>query len=426
MNKTAGPRGVHFYPVTSKGLPIAPVHIIGSGPIALYVHIPFCEKRCHFCEFAVVADRQVTDELVANYLEALRKEIRAFLEICATSPKVSLIQFGGGTPTALSAADLGKLLDFIFEQFDCAELEEVIVEGFPTTITSDRIAVLERVPNIKLNIGVQSFHPECLEAVGRDHGLLAREAIENAAASRIGSVGVDLIFGLPSSAAETVQSDIETAAQCGAEHFAFYPLWVYDQTTLKTRVRNGRVELPGHAAQYDQLLGGGTVLADLGYERYTSFHYALRPDARHYYGLWQMQACNWIGFGMSAMSHLEGHIRFNDRSIRSYIDKVESGATAAVEQFLMTKQQRMQFEFLYRLRIKAFSTTYFFDRFGISVEAAYGDKLAVLEKLGLIRVDAETVALTLRGTLRLREIEDYINKISELPADFAMAVSAEV
>jgi oxygen-independent coproporphyrinogen-3 oxidase len=416
MNKTES-LGVHFYPVTSEGLPIEATHTIGDEPIALYLHIPFCEKRCHFCEFAVVVDRQVTEQLIADYLKSLYKEISTFLETCEISPKIRLIQFGGGTPTALSADNLGALWDFVFEQFDCTELEEVIIEGFPTTITTDRIAMIERIPNVKLNIGVQSFHSECLEAVGRNHGILAREAIEKAAASRIGSVGVDLIFGLPSSTAESAKLDIETAAQCGAEHFAFYPLWVYDQTTLKTRVRNGRIELPSHAAKYDQLVGGGGVLANLGYERYTSFHYALRPDCRHQYGLWQMQAHNWIGFGLSAMSHLDGYIRFNDRNIRSYIDKVNRGATTAVEQFVMTKKQRMQFEFLYRLRVKSFLTAQFFDRFGITVDEAFGDKLAVLRNLGLICVDAQAIALSLRGTLHLREIEDYINEASECPAE---------
>jgi oxygen-independent coproporphyrinogen-3 oxidase len=352
--------------------------------------------------------------LVEAYLRALRKEVRAFLATCTTVPKVRLIQFGGGTPTALRATDLGDLLDFIFAHFDCSGLEEVIVEAFPGTITDDRVAVLERVPNIKLNIGVQSFSHECLEAVGRDHGSRAREAIEVAVTSRIGFVGVDIIFGLPSSTTATVREDVETAARCGADHLALYPLWIYDRTTLKTRLRNGQVVLPGRAAQYDQLVMGNGTLSGIGFTRYTAFHYALRTDTRHQYGLWQMEARNWIGFGMSAMSHLDGHIQFNDRNIRSYIDRVENGESAGFERFRMTKHQHMRFEFLYRLRMRACTTAAFRDRHGLTIDEAFGDKLRVLEDLGLLRREREAVALTLPGTLLLQVIEDYINGASEV------------
>ncbi|HLG54335.1 MAG TPA: coproporphyrinogen-III oxidase family protein [Vicinamibacterales bacterium] len=415
MDKNEGVAGLHYYPLLAKGAKAARPRLATSETLALYVHIPFCDKRCYFCEFAVVAGKSVTASLVDDYLDALREEMRSFLEAAEHQPKIDVIQFGGGTPTSLSARALGKLLAFIFDEFDCSGLKEIVVEGFPNSITEDRIAVLEEVPNLKLNIGVQSFHPECLNSVGREHGAMAEAAISRAVASKIGSVGVDLIFGLPFSTPETVRSDIEKACALGAEHCALYPLWIYEQTALESQVRSGKVALPDRDVQQEQLFDGGAALASLGHSRYTAFHYSRSEGARHRYGLWQMLGRDWVGFGMSAMSHLNGDIFFNDRNIRSYIDKIKAGVTATMESSRLSAAEHMAFVFLYGLRLEKYSTWLFSDRFGVTVDDIFGVKLRHLEERGLLTLADGTIALTLPGIMALSAIENYVNDLCGLP-----------
>jgi oxygen-independent coproporphyrinogen-3 oxidase len=413
MNNNEGLPRIHYYPVIAKAAQAPMTRIAKRDPLALYVHIPFCDKRCYFCEFAVVAGKSVTASLVSEYLRALKDEMRSFLATAGHRTRVELIQFGGGTPTSLSAQALSDLLGFIFEQFDCSGLKEVVVEGFPNSITDDRIAVLELVPNLKLNIGVQSFHVECLESVGREHGAMAEGAIARAVASKIGSVGVDLILGLPFSTPATVRSDIEKSCALGAEHFALYPLWIYEQTALESRMRSGKVVLPDCDLQREQLFKGAEALSSLGYSRYTAFHYSLTEAARHRYGLWQMLGQDWVGFGMSAMSHLDGDIYINDRNIRSYIEKIKVGAPVSIESYRLSAADRMRFVFLYGLRLEKYSTSLFSERFGMTVEKGFAGKLRNLQQQGLLTHTEGTIALTLPGVLALGAIEDYINDTSD-------------
>jgi oxygen-independent coproporphyrinogen-3 oxidase len=412
MDNKEGVPGIHYYPVIGKGAQPHRPRTVRRAPLAIYIHIPFCDKRCYFCEFAVVAGNSVSNSVVNEYLQALKDEILCFLSIVEHCPKIELIQFGGGTPTSLSAEALGDLLTFIFDHFDCSSLSEIVVEGFPNSITDDRIAVLERIPNLKLNIGVQSFHAECLNSVGREHGANAEAAIARAVGSKISSVGIDLIFGLPFSTCATVRSDIERSRALGAEHCALYPLWIYEQTTLESRVRSGKTVLPTFDLQRQQLFEGAEVLSKLGYSRYTAFHYSLRPAARHRYGIWQMLSRDWVGFGMSAMSHLDGDIFFNDRNIRSYIQKIKDSSAACIESCRLSPAEQMRFVFLYGLRLEKYSTSLFSDRFGVTIEQIFGNRFLNLQERGLLTYADGKIALTLQGVLALGAIEDYINDTS--------------
>lgn len=413
MNNEEGPRGIHYYPAITKTAHATESRSPAKDSLALYIHIPFCDKRCYFCEFAVVAGKRVTDVLVEDYLRALREEIRAFLHKAGDrKPSIELIQFGGGTPTSLSAQALDELLTFVFDHFDCSGLQEVIVEGFPSSITDDRLAVLERVPKLKLNIGVQSFQTECLESVGREHGAQAESAIVRAVSSKIESVGIDIIFGLPLSSPETVRSDLEKACALGVEHFALYPLWIYEQTALESRVRKGKVEVPGHGAQQEQLRAGMEVLSAHGYARYTAFHYAVKEAARHRYGLWQMYGRDWIGFGMSAMSHVDGRVFFNDREIASYIQKIKAGEPVSTTSCQMSLPEQMNFALLYGLRLKDYATADFASRFGVGVHEVFGPELQRLEQQGLVSCSEDSISLTQDGILGLSAIEESINQRS--------------
>lgn len=413
MTSGEGPDGVRYHPVVGMGSRSCGARVGGRGPLALYVHIPFCDKRCHFCDFAVVAGSAVTEPVVDAYLRALTREMDVFLAAAEDLPVIEVIQFGGGTPTSLSARAIEVLLGFVLDRFDCSNLAEVVVEGFPDSITDDRVAVLERVPNLKLNIGVQSYSADCLAAVGREHGVNAGAAVARAVASGIASVGVDIIAGLPFSTEATVRTDVETSCALGVDHFALYPLWVYERTMLESKLRRGKVILPGRGSVRRQMTEGVDTLASNGYRRYTAFHHARSEATRHRYGLWQMLGRNWIGFGMSAMSHLDGDILVNDRNIRSYIDKVDRGDSPIVNRSRLSPAEQMRFVFLYGLRLEQYATALFAERFGVTVEEVFSERLQRLEDAGLLARTSGHVALTLPGILALRTIEDYINDPSD-------------
>ncbi|WP_029030758.1 coproporphyrinogen-III oxidase family protein [Salinarimonas rosea] len=406
-DRSADAASIRYHPPIARGAWGDEGRRVGTGPLALYLHIPFCEKRCHFCEFAIVTGRSVTRALMDAYVVAIKAEMTAFrARMPDPRAPIETIQLGGGTPTSLDADALEDLLAFVFETFACDALRDVIVEGFPTSLTADRLAVLRRVPGLKLNIGVQSFDPKRRGDVGRDHDGDPARAIARARDAGIESVGIDLIFGLPGSTSDTVRRDLETARDLAVEHLACYPLWVYDRTALGVRVRTGSVSLPDD--RRSQFLLAADLAARLGFERYTAFHYATTPAARHVYGLWQMEARDWVGFGMSSMSHLDGVISFNDRSIKEYVGRVMEGRTEPAAPQRLAVDDRMRFSLLYGLRLRRFPRAAFAERFGIEVEEAFGPQLDVLSRRGLIAREAGSFGLTLDGVLELGAIEEML------------------
>jgi len=403
--------GVRFYPEVEVPDDSPGRRDASVDKFALYIHIPFCDKRCDFCDYAVVAGKRATGSIVDQYLGALKEEMRVFLGKTANARAVvETIQLGGGTPTSLSAEALDDLFDFIFEHFNCSEVKDVVVEGFPTSITHDRLLVLRRIPSLKLNIGIQTFHHESLELIGREHGFGGETAIQRAQDAGIQSVGVDIMFGLPLGSADKVKADLERTRELGAEHVALYPLWVYDRTALDANVRAGRIRAPNFVAQREQLIVGCEAMASLGYHRYSAFHHSLTEAAQHRYGVWQMCAKDIAGFGMSAMSYLNGELFFNDRSIRSYVDKIHNGIFDAAQSRRLSPAARMRFALLYGLRLRPYPSASFAERFGKDMREVFADELSSLERQDLITLSKKSIELTPNGILELGSIEKFIRE----------------
>jgi oxygen-independent coproporphyrinogen-3 oxidase len=402
---------VHYHPQYGAERRPGERSIVGNRPIALYIHIPFCATRCHFCTFAIVTGKSIKDELVESYLKALKKEISFYArQLQEQRILIETIQIGGGTPTMLDAQQLKNLLSFLFDTFDTSALLEIIVEGFPTTITVDKVDVLAQFNQLKFNIGIQTFSDQNLDEAGRRHSLNdALNAVRTAKAAGIRSVGADIIFGLPFSSTKNVINDAATVAELGVDHLAFYPLWVYGDTAIGRKIRVGTLPPPDYQDLREQMFTGLARLEGHGYERYTAFHYAASAEHRHQYGLWQMRGQEWLGFGMAAMSYLDGHIYLNEGSIRAYIDKIERGIMNTGTVQTLGKADEMNFAFLYGVRLREYPFSLFEAKFHQHPGEVYYDELRSLHDRGLITYDDSHVALTPDGILGLGKIEELIN-----------------
>jgi len=402
---------VHYHPQYGADRKPGERSIVGSDPIALYIHIPFCATRCHFCTFAIVTGKSVKDELVENYLKALKKEISFYArQLREQRVPIETIQIGGGTPTMLDAQQLKDLLVFLFDTVDTSALREIIMEGFPTTITADKVDVLVQFEQLKFNIGIQTFSDQNLDEAGRRHSLNdALNAVRTAKSAGIRSVGADIIFGLPFSSTKNVLNDADTVAELGVDHLAFYPLWVYGDTAIGRKIRVGTLPPPDYQNLRDQMFTGLARLEKHGYERYTAFHYAASKEHRHQYGLWQMRAQQWIGFGMAAMSYLDGRIYMNEGSIRTYIEKIERGIMNTGTIQSLGEADEMNFAFLYGIRLREYPFSLFEAKFKRDAGEVYREELRSLQDRGLITYDDDHLALTPDGILGLGKIEELIN-----------------
>lgn len=380
--------------------------------VAIYIHIPFCATRCHFCTFAIVTGKLVNHDIMEDYLEALKKEIAVYAAVLKEERvRIETIQIGGGTPTILSTAQLEHLLEFLFATLDCSALDEIIVEGFPTTITKEKVDVLARIDRLKLNIGIQTFNETNLANVGRRHSLLdAASTVRLAKESNIKSVGVDIIFGLPGSTNDDVVNDLNTVATLGVDHLALYPLWVYESTPVERKIRRGDLVRTRFGALQDQLATGMALLTEHRFERYTAFHYTISEAHKHRYGLWQMAAREWIGFGMAAMSYTNGEVVLNERNLGRYIEKVRGGNVDTGSGQRFSRDEEMRFALQYGLRLRHYPTAPFREAFGCDVQDAFGKELSYCTELGLITWDDTQIDLTSDGILKLGAIEKYVTR----------------
>ncbi|WP_113704078.1 coproporphyrinogen-III oxidase family protein [Nonomuraea lactucae] len=399
---------VRYFPRVAGEAAASRSRTVPPGPIALYVHIPFCDRRCHFCDFAVVAGRRRGDSLVDAYVAALKREMAHFRDQLREA-RVETLQIGGGTPTFLSARALDDLLSFVLDEFGCGAVREIVVEGYPSSITAEKLEVLQRFPALRLNVGVQTFRDDLLDGVGRGHsGADAREALAAAGASGIRDVGADIILGLPGSDVATVVADLEALSEAGVDHIALYPLWVYEGTALDRLVRRGRVAAAPAPQHREQLAAGMEVLRACGYERYSAFHYARGAAGGHLYGQWQMLANDWIGFGMSAMSSIGGTLWFNDRSVNAYLAAMAAGRWDGERARPLSDAGHMRFAFMYGLRLREFPAATFARRFGRQAGEVFAGPIRSMARRGWVEESGESIALTLDGILALGEIEEEV------------------
>jgi len=404
--------GVHFYPQhTFKTISAPERHCEPDSPVALYIHIPFCEARCYFCTFSIVAGSKVNNTLIDDYMTALKAEIVHFgRRLADQNVRIEMIQVGGGTPTALEADQIKDLFDTVFENFDCSALREIIFEGFPSSVTAEKVRVLRQLNQLKLNIGIQTFDQRLLDDAGRRHETnSAMETLRMCKGEGISSLGIDIIFGLPGSSVNNVETDIDTLLHLPVDHLAFYPLWIYEQTTFDKQLRHGKFEVSQKALQ-EQLAVGHPLLEAGGFERYTAFHFARDPSHHHGYGLWQMEARDWLGLGMSSMSSLQGSVFFNEKTIEKYIDKINAGQFETGTGRAMTVDQQMRFALLYGFRERRFRTAEFERRFGLSPQIYFADLLERLRAQGLVEFDSQSIDLTADGIISLGLLEHVINE----------------
>lgn len=384
-----------------------------NAPLALYVHIPFCLTRCYFCTFTVVVGKRVNDDLIQGYLQALEQELIHYSDMLAPfAPPIKTIQLGGGTPSMLTEEQLQWLLDRILALFNCAELEEIIVEGFPSSVTQSKLEAIAAYRCVKFNIGVQTFDDIVLDSIGRRHEKeQAMEAIAQAVNAGLASVGIDLIYGLPFSTPEAVVRDVRQAVTLGVDHVALYPLWIYPKTTLFNLCRSEKISVPTLESRRAQLYAGADSLAAHGFHRYTAFHYSLHNQTPHNYGTWQMRDRDWLGAGQGAVSYLNGILYQNDKNIGSYIRKAMNGEECSVEESRLSLGERMVRAMIYGLRLLPMPVAEFAQKYGHEMEELFDEEVIGLERTGMIQRVGGDIELTQEGVLNLGVIEDTLEEV---------------
>ena len=373
--------------------------------LSLYLHIPFCIRKCKYCDFlSAPADAETKD----RYVRRLIREIEDKAEIAGGYEVISVF-FGGGTPTTLPAEDLAGLLDAIKRIFTPKggswEKAEITTECNPATYGKTEFEVLKKAGFNRLSIGLQSCDNEELKLLGRIHTyedfLRCYEAARSAG---FDNINIDLMGGLPCQSAEAWQRNLETVTALNPEHISAYSLIIEEGTPFyelygeedeyRAKTGESRGNLPDEETERLMYRRTKEILRSAGYERYEISNYA-KPgrESRHNLVYWSGGA--YLGLGLGAASYMD-QVRFkNGDDLKEYLASEEIPVSEKME---LSKQDRMEeFMFLGLRKMRGVSEKEFYDRFDLGMEEVYGNVLKEYEEEGLMERVGDHWRLTEKG-----------------------------
>lgn len=365
----------------------------------LYLHVPFCVKKCPYCDFYSITDRT----RLPQFMEALIDEIR----MRATGDlRFDTIYIGGGTPSLLEAAHAAKLIGLLAECYDVVPDCEVTLEVNPGTVDFNRLVQLRDAGVNRLSIGVQSFQTTYLEFLGRIHsGRQAARTLTDARKAGFDNVGIDLIYGLPDQNTSSWTTDLKRAADLGPTHFSCYMLTLESGTPLETDCKAGRFQPLSEkevCQLYETTVG---FLADRGYAQYEISNFAASPAMRSRHNAKYWTFAPYMGFGPAAHSYSGSCRSWNHASLERYMRALQAGGlpVAGCEE-LGLEQQWIEFLYLgFRqnsgIRIKDADS-----RLGRSFVGDYAPQLAAAEAEGLLLLEGDRCCLTVKGMLCLDSV----------------------
>ena len=358
---------------------------------SLYVHMPFCKKKCNYCDFPSYAGKEA---YIDAYLESLRGE-SGYVSSLYDRPEIGTLYIGGGTPTLLSKENIVTLFDIINKDFEVIPGCEATVEANPGTVTREKLAVLKGHGVNRISLGAQTFNNGLLKRLGRIHmEHEINDAFEMIKEAGIRNINLDLIFALPGENLKDWERSLDKAVRLGPEHISAYNLQVEEGTPLYADKVDGMLTLPEEGTELKMYRRAIDVLRDKGYEHYEISSFAKRGhECEHNIAYWTMK--NYIGLGAGAHSFIDGVRTENSPELDRYL----SGNIKEIKKDRKnTKKESMQeFIFLGLRLMRGFNLNDFTRNYGISFREIYRKELSELVGDGLLTIDGKNVRLTEKG-----------------------------
>lgn len=360
-----------------------------SRHIGLYVHVPFCRQRCHFCAFYLEMGRE---DRIEAFRSALRQEIDLYREPDLLAGRsLRSIYFGGGTPTALPAAQLTSLLELVRTAWPLTSDAEITVEAHPSTVTAEDLRALAGAGFNRISFGAESMNDEDFAPIGRPGTVRDTEtAVASARAAGFTNINLDLMYGLPGQTLETWKKTLLLLFTLNPSHVSCYALTIEEGTKLARDIARDLVSKPDDALVVDMEAAAETLLAAAGFVRYEIANYA-RPGAacRHNQLYWT--GSDYLGLGPSAQSYVDG-VRFgNVADLTAYVDALGKRALPVAERVTLSVSEQQRDALVFGLRLLG----------GVpmtTVEAAeQRNRVNELVARGLLTSDADRVRLTPLG-----------------------------
>ena len=373
-------------------------------PLGIYLHIPFCRKRCKFCYFRVYTDKDASE--IQRYLDGVVEELKLYADkavVAGRKPK--FVYFGGGTPSYISTRQLSGLVEAFQRSFPWDEAEEVAFECEPGTITEKKLEILRDIGVTRLSLGVEHFDDEILELNGRAHG---SKEIDRAykLARQVGfpQINIDLIAGMVGETEDNWRKAVAKGIALDPDSVTIYQMELPPNTVISKEMRIGGKAAP--VADWDVKRRWAAYAFEefekAGYTVTSGYTVVKDPDKTKFVyrdSLWS--GADMLGLGVSAFSHVQGVHFQNEVHIEPYLERVNAGEIPINRALVTTEEERMIREFILQMKKGRVDTGYFQRKFGVDLQERFGPSLVQLRNRGMLEFDDSSVTLTRSGLLRV-------------------------
>jgi oxygen-independent coproporphyrinogen-3 oxidase len=374
-----------------------------ATPLGLYLHIPFCRKRCHFCYFRVYTDKNAQD--VSQYLDVLGREWEMYAQLPAIAGRpLNFVYFGGGTPSFLSTPQLQRLVDRLTAIVPWAGAEEITFECEPGTLTEPKLAAIRRMGVTRLSLGVENFDDGILELNGRAHrSPEIGKAYRFARSLGFPQINIDLIAGMLGETEENWRRCIQQTIDLAPDSVTIYQMELPYNTTISKDILKKTGQLSGSLAGWETkrrwVQDAFDALAAVGYTMGSAYTAIKDPKTATFVyrdRLWQ--GADMAGLGVASFGHVNGvHVQNKD-TWEAYSEAVLAGELPLGRAYRPTPEERMRRELILQLKKGRLDPAYFGSKYGVDVVRHFAPQWAALRADGyLAQADAHDVRLTREG-----------------------------
>ena len=362
--------------------------------LGLYIHIPFCKKKCNYCDFV---SYQEQDEKIEAYINSLKKEIKIISEHF-NSYSISTIFFGGGTPSYLDENFISSILEECNICFDLTNTEEISIETNPGTLNNSKLSRYKYFGINRLSIGLQACQNKLLKSIGRIHSF--EEFLEGyniARKSSFNNINIDLIFGLPGQTLSDWRDTLNKVLSLKPEHLSCYSLKIEEHTLFHNMYLNKLIEFPTDEEEREMYHYTVSTLKFNGYIQYEISNFCLPGyQCKHNLIYWNCE--QYIGIGAGAHSYFDNIRYSNHTSLDKYILEINKGRLPQQDFQTINKQESMiEFIILGLRLIDGVDKNSFKQKFNNKIDEMYSAQISKLLELGLIENEKHRLKLTSKG-----------------------------
>ncbi len=363
--------------------------------IGLYIHIPFCRRKCNYCDFISYVNME---NYIPQYIKTLKKEMYFYKANCSKQ-KIETIYIGGGTPTILQPEQLEYIIESVFKTLKVNNEPEISIEANPDTITKEKLCKLKNVGFNRLSIGLQAYQTHLLKSMGRIHSPSRfKRAFLDAREAGFNNINIDLIFGLPGQTMAQWDETLKRVAELKPEHISAYSLKIEEGTLFYDQYKKGIIKLPEEEQEREMYYFLKDFLTSLGYIHYEISNFAFPgKECKHNILYWKNE--EYIGIGAAAHSNFCKKRYYNEEDLEKYIKEFFLKNEPPFKDIeIITDGLEISETIIMNLRLIAgLNKEDFYYRFGVDIKELYRNEIRLLKSSGLLEETLTHIRLSKQG-----------------------------